>query len=254
MGAVEVERGPLPAALGSRAGAISRLGPVARQVGRLRRARWRPVCYCGPRELFQRRRPADGAARSTASGLSAIDLNLCPGRTDRMRRRLIEDGRAVKLVVKYLVLARSWPRRLWAGAWTRFFATSSNRGGRRRHAGQPSADRRQASLQIPEEDLRDRPAHRRVAANTRQRQMVAEHFKKMGAEVREQTWQIDDPQTGQPLVLVNLIGSWFPDRTPASRHRRPLRHAAASRPGSRPNAAEAAVHRRQRRCARVSPC
>ncbi len=33
--------------------------------------------------------------------------------------------------------------------------------------------------------------------------------------------------------MVNLIGSWFPDRNPASRDRRALRHPAPSRPGRR---------------------
>jgi glutaminyl-peptide cyclotransferase len=50
-------------------------------------------------------------------------------------------------------------------------------------------------------------------ANTRQREMVKAHFTKMGAQVREQPFQTQDPQTGQALTLVNLIGAWHPDRT-----------------------------------------
>ncbi len=49
-------------------------------------------------------------------------------------------------------------------------------------------------------------------ANTRQRQMVAEHFKKMGAEIREQPFRTVHPLTGQRVEMVNLIGSWHPER------------------------------------------
>ncbi|HEV3121766.1 MAG TPA: M28 family peptidase [Isosphaeraceae bacterium] len=50
-------------------------------------------------------------------------------------------------------------------------------------------------------------------ANTRQRDMVADHFKKHGAQVREQPFQARDPLSGNAVSMVNLIGSWFPDRT-----------------------------------------
>jgi glutaminyl-peptide cyclotransferase len=50
------------------------------------------------------------------------------------------------------------------------------------------------------------------AANTRQRKLVSEHFKKMGGAVREQPFQAQHPQTGAPLVMVNLVGSWHPER------------------------------------------
>lgn len=50
-------------------------------------------------------------------------------------------------------------------------------------------------------------------ANTRQRQMVAQHFAKAGGKVREQVFKSTDPKTGQPVVMANLVGSWFPDRT-----------------------------------------
>jgi Zn-dependent M28 family amino/carboxypeptidase len=52
-----------------------------------------------------------------------------------------------------------------------------------------------------------------TAANTKQRQMVAEHFKKYGAKVREQPFSGVDPVKNSPVAMVNLIGSWFPDRT-----------------------------------------
>ena len=51
------------------------------------------------------------------------------------------------------------------------------------------------------------------AANTRQRQMVAEHFRKNGGTVREQPFRASDPLTNAPVDMVNLVGSWFPDRT-----------------------------------------
>jgi Peptidase family M28 len=49
-------------------------------------------------------------------------------------------------------------------------------------------------------------------ANARQRKMVAEHFTKMGGVVEEQSWAIAHPQTGERLILVNLIGRWHPER------------------------------------------
>jgi hypothetical protein len=51
------------------------------------------------------------------------------------------------------------------------------------------------------------------AANTRQRQMVAAHFKAAGGVVREQPFSGTHPLTGQPVAMVNLIGSWYPERT-----------------------------------------
>jgi hypothetical protein len=50
-------------------------------------------------------------------------------------------------------------------------------------------------------------------ANTRQRNLVAGHFKKYGAQVREQPFRARDPRTGAAVAMANLIGSWFPDRT-----------------------------------------
>ena len=50
------------------------------------------------------------------------------------------------------------------------------------------------------------------AANTRQRKMVAEHFQKHGAKVRERPFAATDPVSNAPVSMANLIGSWFPDR------------------------------------------
>ena len=50
------------------------------------------------------------------------------------------------------------------------------------------------------------------AANGKVRAMVAEHFRKLGGEVREQPLSGTDPITNAPVAMVNLIGSWFPDR------------------------------------------
>ena len=49
-------------------------------------------------------------------------------------------------------------------------------------------------------------------ANTRQRQMVAEHFTRLGGKVREQHFRSPHPLTGRPVNMANLIGSWHPDR------------------------------------------
>ena len=50
-------------------------------------------------------------------------------------------------------------------------------------------------------------------ANQRQRIMVAEHFRKHGATVEEQTFAGRDPLSNTPVQMANLIGSWFPERT-----------------------------------------
>jgi glutaminyl-peptide cyclotransferase len=42
--------------------------------------------------------------------------------------------------------------------------------------------------------------------------MVAEHFKKLGGQVREQPLTATDPLTNAPVAMANLIGSWFPER------------------------------------------
>jgi Zn-dependent M28 family amino/carboxypeptidase len=49
-------------------------------------------------------------------------------------------------------------------------------------------------------------------ANTRQRQMVAAHFKATGSTVREQPFAAGHPLTGERVAMVNLIGSWHPER------------------------------------------
>ena len=59
-------------------------------------------------------------------------------------------------------------------------------------------------------DLGPRPAGSQ--ANTRQRQLVADHFRQMGAALREQKFTGRDPQSGARVEMVNLVGSWFPDR------------------------------------------
>jgi len=49
-------------------------------------------------------------------------------------------------------------------------------------------------------------------ANTRQREEVAAHWKAMGGSVREQPFRAVHPITAQRVDLVNLIGSWHPER------------------------------------------
>ena len=50
------------------------------------------------------------------------------------------------------------------------------------------------------------------SANARQRQMVAQHFNKFGATVREQPFSGVDPRSGARIDMVNLIGAWHPER------------------------------------------
>ncbi|HKI17882.1 MAG TPA: M28 family peptidase [Isosphaeraceae bacterium] len=49
-------------------------------------------------------------------------------------------------------------------------------------------------------------------ANGRQRKLVKGHFEKKGGAVREQPFRALHPVTGERLVMVNLIGSWNPER------------------------------------------
>ena len=49
-------------------------------------------------------------------------------------------------------------------------------------------------------------------ANARQRKMVADHFTKTGGKVREQPFDAVHPFTGKRVDMVNLIGSWNPER------------------------------------------
>lgn len=50
------------------------------------------------------------------------------------------------------------------------------------------------------------------AANVRQRQKVAAHFQAQGLTVREQPFSAVDPKTRQRVEMVNLIGSWAPEK------------------------------------------
>ncbi len=50
------------------------------------------------------------------------------------------------------------------------------------------------------------------AANARQRKLVADHFRKAGGQIREQPFSGQDPLSGRPVAMANLIGSWFSDR------------------------------------------
>jgi hypothetical protein len=47
----------------------------------------------------------------------------------------------------------------------------------------------------------------------RQRTMLVDHFRKAGATVTGQAFQIRDRRNGKPVHLENLIVSWHPDRT-----------------------------------------
>ncbi len=49
-------------------------------------------------------------------------------------------------------------------------------------------------------------------ANTQQRKLVADHFTKSGATVREQPFRTRHPLTGKRVDMANLVGSWHPER------------------------------------------
>lgn len=59
-------------------------------------------------------------------------------------------------------------------------------------------------------DLGSRPAG--SEANTRQREIVSKHFAANGGKVRSQNFKGNDPKSGAEVAMVNLIGSWYPDR------------------------------------------
>ena len=50
-------------------------------------------------------------------------------------------------------------------------------------------------------------------ANAKQLTLVSDHFKKTGGTIRLQKFKTRHPLTGKPVEMVNLIGSWFLDRT-----------------------------------------
>lgn len=50
-------------------------------------------------------------------------------------------------------------------------------------------------------------------ANTQQRKLVADHFTKNGATVHEQPFRTRHPLTGKRVDMVNLVGSWHPERS-----------------------------------------
>ncbi len=112
----------------------------------------------------------------------------------------------------------------------------------------PAPDRRRPGLRLPQADLRHRPAGPPGRPPTPgQRQMVAEHFEKLGGAVREQPFDGTDPIShaavpdGQPgRVVVPRPGRPGPAR-------RPLRLPPLPRRGPRPRQPQEALHRRQRR-------
>ncbi|RUL87878.1 M28 family peptidase [Tautonia sociabilis] len=48
------------------------------------------------------------------------------------------------------------------------------------------------------------------AANQRQRELVAEHFRRCGGTVRIQEFSGDHPLTGEPVPMANVVASWRP--------------------------------------------
>jgi hypothetical protein len=60
-------------------------------------------------------------------------------------------------------------------------------------------------------ELGPRPAG--SEANARQRKLVADHFTKLGAKVREQPFRGRHPLNGARVQMANLIGSWHPERS-----------------------------------------
>jgi glutaminyl-peptide cyclotransferase len=129
-----------------------------------------------------------------------------------MGSRLWEDRRAAKLVVKYLflpVLAVAIVGGAMIGLPPRARTVEADDA---MPVKPPPIDGKRAYKYL-EEICKIGPRTAGSAANTRQRELVAEHFKKMGAVVKEQPFQAHDPMTRKPLVMKNLIGSWFPDRT-----------------------------------------
>jgi glutaminyl-peptide cyclotransferase len=49
-------------------------------------------------------------------------------------------------------------------------------------------------------------------ANARQLALVSDHFKAQGGKITEQAFTGIEPRSGERLKMVNLVGSWHPDR------------------------------------------
>jgi glutaminyl-peptide cyclotransferase len=128
-----------------------------------------------------------------------------------MRRRLIADRRTVKLVAKYVCLPLLAAGILGGATIGLLPRARTVEAGDAMLLKPPPIDGKRAFKYL-EQICAIGPRTAGSAANKRQREMVAEHFKKMGAEVKEQRFLAKDPMTGKELTMANLVGSWFPDR------------------------------------------
>ena len=84
--------------------------------------------------------------------------------------------------------------------------------GQCRHGCNSGSDRRPRAFGYLEKICELGPRIAGSEANTRQRKMVAAHFKATGGTVREQPFTAEHPITGERVNMVNLIGSWHPER------------------------------------------
>ena len=51
-----------------------------------------------------------------------------------------------------------------------------------------------------------------TAGMEQQQNLIKDHFAKLGAEIRYQTFDVAHPQNGKPVRMTNMIISWHPDR------------------------------------------
>jgi hypothetical protein len=127
-----------------------------------------------------------------------VDTNSASWRRDRL-----VGGLVVGLAVILAAAALFHPLSSWLGSLEASAAMAAN----------PAPIDGQRAFGYLEKICKLGPRVAGTEANTRQRQMVAEHFKAMGANVREQPFAAAHPVTGQRVDMVNLVGSWHPERT-----------------------------------------
>jgi glutaminyl-peptide cyclotransferase len=128
-----------------------------------------------------------------------------------MGRQLIADGRGPRLTVKFLFLPFVVAAMLCGAIVPMLPRARTVEANEFMLLKPPPIDGKRAFKYL-EDICKIGPRTAGSAANKRQREMVAAHFTKMGAVVSEQSFRAVDPMTRKPLVMANLIGSWFPDR------------------------------------------
>jgi hypothetical protein len=150
-------------------------------------------------------------------------------RTDKSRRRRDAHGQEHKLAAPAPLTAPAPPNertsrwKPWllfplsvvvglAGVGFYFFQRTRTAEAKKAMSGPPVAIDGERAYRYLKEICEIGPRVAGSEANARQRKLVADHFVKMGGKVREQPFSGRHPLTGRRVDMVNLIGSWKPER------------------------------------------